>query len=150
MTATSLERWRNSRLLIALLFFTSIVTGAAGLLLALAAIGLEIPFTFGALPQSAFALLAGLAAIRGAMWQWSLARTTARNEVRFEPDAACIVRAGDNQRILWADIAGVMRDGGAVTIRESDGSAVSFNAYDFFMPARLGKAIAARAGKEFK
>jgi len=156
MTATTTpQHWRNSRFLVGLFFFSAVLTFALGLLIVLIAIGLEIPFTFGALFKSAFTLFAGLAVLRGAMWQWGLARVTARNEVRFEPDAAYIVRVGAEPdqakvRVAWADIARVRRSGDAVTIRKTDGSEISFNAYEFFLPSHLGKAIAARAGKEFK
>jgi hypothetical protein len=36
-----------------------------------------------------------------------------------------------------------------ITVKTSDGRSIAFTAYDFILPSRLGKQIAARAGLDF-
>lgn len=145
-----IDRWRNSRSLIWLTYLSAGLMMLLALLLGLSSIGMLIPFRFSALGQAFMLALIGLLIAAGAVSVWRLGRRASAKEARFEQDAICFYDgASVTDKIAWADIRSVGQGGGQVTIRCADGQLLSFDGYMFFFPSRLGKAIAARAGKEF-
>lgn len=145
------NRWRNSRLLIWLIYFSAFVMLLMGLLVCLAGIGSLMPFRFGNLGQAFMLALLGLGVVAGALKVWRMGRTAARNNASFQPDGLhFFIGAKETEKIAWPDITRVTYQGGNILIHGGEGQLFGFDAYSFFLPSRLGKAIAVRAGKEFQ
>jgi hypothetical protein len=152
-SASASNPWHNSRTLVGLLFLTSLVLWIAAAAIALAAIGICMPFHFSALFQAAFYVVIAFSVGGGARWTWRAARILGKNEVRFAPDGMHIrlysaARRFSEFSLPWTDVASVKRAPGVVTISGVDGRAVSLSGYEFFRPLALGREIARQAGRE--
>jgi hypothetical protein len=149
-TEKQVERWRNSRSLIWLIYFSAALMMCVALLLGLAGLGMLMPFRFSALGQAFTFAAIGLITAWGAFSVWRMGRKASAKEARFEQDAICFCDGPSvTDKIAWDVIRAVSHRGGQVTIACSDGEYLGFDGYMFFFPSRLGKAIAARAGREF-
>lgn len=145
------DRWRNSRPLIWLIYFSALVMLLMGLAVCLAGIGSLMPFSFGNLGQAFMFALLGLGVAVGAVKVWRMGRTAARNNASFQPDGLhFFMGAEETDKIAWPDITRVTHGGGKILVHGGEGQLLGFDGYSFFLPSRLGKAIAARAGKEFQ
>jgi len=81
---------------------------------------------------------------------WRMTLKAGRNLAVFEEDGVhFFYGAKETDVIAWPDIKEVTRGGGQITIHAGE-EYMTFDGYSFFLPSRLGKALAARAGKELK
>jgi hypothetical protein len=147
----TIRYWRNSRLLLALIYLSAVLMMLMALLLLFAAIGSLMPFHASALGQAFMLVILGFGVAAGAAKVWGMGRNAVRTEARFEPDGVHFYyHSKETEKIGWQDISKVTHGGGQVMIHGADGQLLGFDGYGIFLPSRLGKAIAARAGKEFK
>ncbi len=144
------DYWKNSTGLVGLIYFSAIVIFILSLMICLAAFGSLVPFKFSGLAQAVMLGGTGLASFWGGVSVWKMGRRASLNTARFLPDGVHFYYgARETDLIRWSDIKYVGSQGGTVTIQAGPDRALSFDAYTFFMPSRLGRAIAAQAGKEF-
>ena len=146
-------QWRNSRGLLALTFSGAVIMMVLAALLGMATLAMLIPFHASGLSQAFMLAMTCFGTAAGARQVWRMGREAARNTARFEKDGVHFYYgAKESGRIGWPEIVEVTHGGGAngqVNIQYANGELFSFNGYSFFLPSRLGKEIAARAGKEF-
>lgn len=145
------RRWRNSRLVLTLIYLSAVLIMLMALLLALGGIGTLMPFRASALGQAFMLMIFGLVVAAGAVKVWGMGRNAAHTEAHFEADGVHFYyKSKETEKIAWDEITQVTHGGGQVMVYGINGQLLAFDGYAFFLPSRLGKAIAARAGKEYK
>lgn len=147
--------WRNSWIVVGLIYFSTLVMWLGAAMIALVGLASVIPFHFMGLVSMIvyFAFAIGIAS--GAVGIWRYAKNMRRNEARLAPDALHMRLFSGKEKsevsMRWDEIESVTRSvdtTGAVIVKTTDGRDVSFTGYDFALPSRLARQIASRAGKD--
>lgn len=142
--------WRNSGFWIATVTVTAVVMTLLEIGLVLAILGLlSNSETWSALKVG----LTAVAILRLVFMLWKLASGYRRNSATFDAASVTFRKGADDAspvRIPFAKIDKITTwPGGAFAVQDPDGLIHSFNAYDFFKPARLAREISKRSGKRF-
>lgn len=143
------KRWQNNRILLGFMFLTAGVLTLGGAFMIVAAIVTLFPFKMENLGTAvSIGFAAGAIFITG-FKLWRMTLKAARHRAIFENDGVhFFYGAKETDVIAWPDIKEVTQGGGQIIINAGENRYLSFDAYSFFLPSRLGKAVAARAGKQ--
>jgi hypothetical protein len=145
------EYWRNNKWAVGTIYLSAVVIIILALMICLAALGSLIPFKFSALGQTFMLGLTGLGTIWGGVGVWKMGRRASMNTARFLPDGVHFYfGAAETDNVRWTDITQVTNQSGTITVYAVPDRMLSFDAYTFFLPSHLGRAIAMRAGKQFR
>jgi hypothetical protein len=145
------EQWRNNRGVLGIMFFFAGLLLLGGAFLAIAAVGTLFPFQAANLGTAVSIAVAAGATFFGGLSLWRMALKAARHRAVFESDGVhFFYGAKETDVIAWPDIKEVTQGGGQITINAGEDRYLSFDGYSFFLPSRLGKALARRAGTELK
>ena len=149
---------RNSRILIGLTLFGSIVAATFSVLMFFGMVSQIIPLSaisvargFGALQWALAALSMGLMC----PWLWKLGRKMAGYRVKLDSQGADFnlgtKKQPSNLFLTWDQIAAIKhkRIGNAQQywVLGTDGSEARFSSYTFFRPKKVARLIAARTGQ---
>jgi hypothetical protein len=149
---------RNSRILIGLTLFGSIVAATFAVLMFFGMISQIIPLSalsvargFGALQWALASLSMGLMC----PWLWKLGRKMAGYHVKLDSRGADFnlgtKKQPSNLFLTWEQIAAIKhkRIGNAQQyfVQGTDGSEARFSSYTFFRPKKVARLIAARTGQ---
>lgn len=145
------QTWRNGRIAVASIYFAAALILLGGVLICLGAIGSLMPFRFGNLGQAFMLAVLGIGLIPSGLGVWKMGVRASRNKAVLQADGVHFFYGPkETDHIDWQDITRVTHKGGEIGIHNSQGPLIAFDGYSFFLPSRLGKAIAARAGKSFE
>ena len=145
------KRWQNNRILLGFMFLTAGVLTLGGAFMILAAIVTLFPFKTENLSTAVSIGIAAGAIFLTGFKLWRMTLKAARHLAVFQNDGVhFFYGAQETDVVAWPDIREVTRGGGQITIHAGADRYLSFDGYSFFLPSRLGKAVAARAGKELR